>query len=229
MFFRALATDYDGTLTADGTVEPATIAALERVIASGRRLVLVTGRELTDLRRVFPRLDLFARVVAENGALLYRPATDEEVALAEAPPAAFAARLKERGATPLSVGRVIVATRVPYDVDMRAAIRDLGLQLRIIANMGAAMALPPGIDKASGLGVALKELDIAPRHVVAVGDAENDREFLGACGCGVAVENALPALKAMAQWVTTRPRGAGVAELVDRLIATDLAELRREP
>jgi hydroxymethylpyrimidine pyrophosphatase-like HAD family hydrolase len=34
--------------------------------------VLVTGRELDDLQTVFPHFDLFARVVAENGAA-YRP------------------------------------------------------------------------------------------------------------------------------------------------------------
>jgi len=47
---------------------------------SGRKLILVTGRELDDLIKVFPRIDLFDRVVAENGALLYRPATREETA-----------------------------------------------------------------------------------------------------------------------------------------------------
>ena len=50
-----------------------TLKALEDFKRSGRKLILVTGRELPDLRRVFSRLDLFDRVVAENGALLYDP------------------------------------------------------------------------------------------------------------------------------------------------------------
>lgn len=227
MFVRALATDYDGTLATEGKVEPATVAALERVAASGRKLILVTGRVLPELRGAFSRLDLFARVVAENGALIYRPATGAEEALANPPPASFFARLRDSGATPLSAGRIIVATRVPHDVAMRAAMRDLGLDLRLIHNAGAVMALPPGITKASGLGVALAELEIPPRDVVAVGDAENDQEFLAFCGYRVAVANALPVLKEMADWVTSRPCGAGVVELAERLLATDLAELRR--
>ncbi len=70
MRYLALACDYDGTLAHDGLVPDDTVAALERVVATGRRLILVSGRELEDLLSVFPRTDLFERVVVENGALL---------------------------------------------------------------------------------------------------------------------------------------------------------------
>lgn len=73
MRYFALATDYDGTLAHDGVVSPATVEALERFWETGRKLLLVTGRELPDLMRVFRRLDLFERVVAENGALNLPP------------------------------------------------------------------------------------------------------------------------------------------------------------
>ncbi len=46
----------------------------------------MTGRELPNLRRVFDKFDLFDRVVAENGAVLYRPQKREEKVLAEPPP-----------------------------------------------------------------------------------------------------------------------------------------------
>ena len=85
MRYYVLACDYDGTLASHGQVEEEMIAALERVRSSGRKLILVTGRELDDLMRIFPHLDLFERVVAENGALLYRPATREEKVLGEPP------------------------------------------------------------------------------------------------------------------------------------------------
>lgn len=85
MFFVALATDYDGTLARDGRVDAPTIEALQQVRRSGRKLILVTGRDLPDLQRVFPELDLFDLVVAENGALLFNPAKKEETLLAEPP------------------------------------------------------------------------------------------------------------------------------------------------
>ena len=71
MFFVALAVDYDGTLARDGRVDSATIDALQKVKNSGRKLILVTGRDPTDLRRVFADIEIFDLVVAENGALLF--------------------------------------------------------------------------------------------------------------------------------------------------------------
>src|SRR5271154_1730406 len=100
MHYVALATDYDGTIADDGVVDAPTLAALERLRAGARRLILVTGRQLEDLRRGMPRLDLFDLVVAENGALLYDPANREEQALAEPPPPRFVERLRELGVAP---------------------------------------------------------------------------------------------------------------------------------
>src|SRR5438105_12265709 len=105
MRYLALATDYDGTLAKDGQVDEPTLAALERLRDSGRRLILVTGRELGELLEIFPQVDLFERVVAENGALLYRPKGREEKLLGEPPPPALVEAIRKREVRPLSVGR----------------------------------------------------------------------------------------------------------------------------
>ncbi|GAA3114349.1 HAD-IIB family hydrolase [Planomonospora alba] len=223
MRYHALATDYDETLASEGRVSDETVDALERLTRSGRRLILVTGRELDDLHRVFDRLDLFDRVVAENGAVLYRPADRTSVPLAEAPPERFVERLRERGVDPLSVGSVIVATREPHDDTVLHAIRDLGLEMQVVFNKGAVMVLPSGVNKASGLAAALAELGVSARSTVGVGDAENDHAFLVSCECAVAVANALPAVKEHCDLVTGQDRGGGVTELIDRIIEDDLA------
>ena len=182
MYYIALATDYDGTLAADGRVDEASVAALERLRGSGRKLILATGRELDDLERVFPRIDLFDRVVAENGALLYRPEDREEAPLAPPPPDRFVARLRERGVDPLSVGRVIVATWEPNEGVVFELLHELGLEHQVIFNKGAVMVLPPGVNKASGVAAALRDLGLSPHNVVGVGDAENDHAFLRSVG-----------------------------------------------
>ena len=115
MRYYALACDYDGTLAHYGRVNAETLAALERVLATGRKLLLVTGRELDDLKTVFTELHLFAWIVAENGALLYCPATRQERVLAPPPPEGLIRALRRRGVSPLSVGRSIVATWVPHE------------------------------------------------------------------------------------------------------------------
>lgn len=225
MHYLAVATDYDGTLASDGRVNEETLAALDRLRDSGRKLILVTGRHLDDLLNVFPEINLCEWVVVENGALLYQPATREEKPLGAPPPEEFVKALQQRGVDPLAVGRVIVATWHPHENTVLDVIRDLGLEYQVIFNKGAVMVLPSGVNKASGLSAVLKELGLSPHNTVAIGDAENDQAFLDFCGCGVAVANALPLLKERADFVTKGDRGAGVVELIDKLIASDLAEL----
>jgi hydroxymethylpyrimidine pyrophosphatase-like HAD family hydrolase len=87
------------------------------------------------------------------------------------------------------------------------------------------MVLPTGVNKATGLRRVLEDMQIDPQNVAAIGDAENDHAFLSMCGVGVAVANALPMLKERADFVTKGARGAGVTELIDRILATDLAEI----
>jgi hydroxymethylpyrimidine pyrophosphatase-like HAD family hydrolase len=224
--YLALATDYDGTLAHNGRVDAATLAALDRLRESGRRILLVTGRELPELQVVFPHLDKFDRVVAENGALLFNPATGVERVLAEPPPPPFVDQLRRRGVAPMSIGRAIIATWEPHEKAVFEAIHELGLEMQVIFNKGAVMVLPSGVNKATGLTAALTELKITPDRVVVVGDAENDHALLELCGCGAAVANALPMLRARADIDLKADHGAGVIELIDMILADSIA-LRR--
>ena len=221
MRFLALATDYDGTLASDGAVDLKTVVALRRLAATGRKLILVTGRQLNDLLRVFPEASIFDAVVAENGAVLHRPDSRDTRVLAPPPPADFVAALQRRGVDPLWQGQVVVATVQPNDRAVIEVIRELRLDLQVILNKGSVMVLPGSVDKATGLRAALDELALAPRSVVAIGDAENDQAFLAMSGYGVAVANALEPLKATATHVTRGEAGAGVREIIDWLVAED--------
>jgi hydroxymethylpyrimidine pyrophosphatase-like HAD family hydrolase len=232
MHYFALACDFDQTLADMGVVAKSTLAALERFLASGRRLVLVTGRQLPDLQRVFPQLSLFERVIAENGAVLHRPATSETKLLAEPPPRAFMDALHLHGVS-FSAGSVIVDARQPDDERILAVIRELGLELQVIYNKGAAMVLPSGVNKATGLLAALEEMCLSRHNAVGVGDAENDHALLSTCECGVAVANSIQTLKEHADIITRAPNGRGVEEVIDRLLLDDLRgapnRLMRQP
>lgn len=226
MQFHAIATDYDGTVAHDGAVDVATLAALERAKTSGRKLLLVTGRELPDLQLAFPRLDLFDLVVAENGAVLFNPQSKEIRILAEPPLPKFVAELRAHKISPLSTGYVIVATNEPHHIEVLKIIHEYGLELQVIFNKGSVMVLPSGVNKATGLAAALAELALSPHNAVGIGDAENDHAFMRLCECSVAVANALPAVKEAADLVIGKARGAGVVELIERLIANDLSDLK---
>ena len=243
MDYRALATDYDGTLAQDGRVDDDTLTALQHWQQSGRKLILITGRLLDDLQTVFPPITLFDWIVAENGALLYQPATQTEKLIATRPSDAFINTLRDRlqaaqqdlSATaseefpfliknrlfsPLSVGKVMVATWQPYDAIAQDLIQEMHLEIQIILNKGAVMLLPTGIDKAAGLRAVAHELDVGLEAIVGLGDAENDLAFLEISGFSIAVANALPEVKQRVDWVTTAERGAGVIEAIQKIASS---------
>jgi hydroxymethylpyrimidine pyrophosphatase-like HAD family hydrolase len=226
MTFRALATDYDGTIAQDGRVDVATTGALANVRATGCRLILVTGRELADLLDTCDCVDVFDRVVAENGAVLYEPATTRSESLAARPPDAFVEHLAKQR-IPLSVGRSVVATAAPYAHVVRSAIHERGLEWHLIFNKGSVMALPADVTKATGLTAALRALGVSHDETIGVGDAENDQVFLRQCGLAVAVANALPSVKDIADLITDSAGGAGVIELIGRWQRGELDDVQR--
>jgi HAD superfamily hydrolase (TIGR01484 family) len=222
MRYFSLACDYDNTIADQGSVRDSTVAALRQLSASGRKLILVTGRELDDLRRVFPAHEIFDRIVAENGAVLYNPAARQEKTLAERPSAEFIAALRQAGVRPLSVGASIVSTTTPQDSTVLRVIHDLGLEMQVVYNRDAVMVLPSGVNKGTGLRAALADLGLSAHNTVAVGDAENDHALLNVCECRVAVANAIPTLKDRADLVTSEADGRGVEQLIDKLLFDDL-------
>jgi len=225
MQYLALASDYDGTLAHDSHVSEEALDALRRLKESGRKLILVTGREMPELQSVFPEYKLCDAIIAENGALLVWPADGKEEVLGEPPPEAFLTEIIHRGVKPFSVGKVIFATWRPHEAVVLDVIQTLGIEYHIVFNKRAVMVLPSGTNKATGLAKALKRMKIAPTSVVGVGDAENDHAFLESCAVAAAVENALPALKERCDMVLSRDHSGGVVELIDRMLADDLQSL----
>lgn len=225
MRYFALVCDYDSTLADQGIVKESTLAALRRLAESGRKRILVTGRELGDLLQVFPAPQVFDRIVAENGALLYNPSTRKSKPLADPPPNEFVDALRRAGVAPLSVGKTILSTVKPHDSTVLRVIRELGLEMQVIYNRDSVMVLPSGVNKGTGLRAALSDLGLSSHNAVAVGDAENDHALLNMCECRVAVGNAIPTLKERADFVTSGPDGKGVEELIDKLLFDDLASV----
>lgn len=225
MRYIALACDYDGTLAARGQVGQTVIDALKKVSASGRKLIMVTGREIDDLMRVFPEYHIFDRIVAENGALLYCPEAKKEKLICEPASEELFRLLEHKKVTPLSIGRGIIATWEPNETVVLESIHELGLELHVIFNKGAVMILPSGMNKGAGLLAALHDLRLSRHNCVGVGDAENDHAFLSLCELSVAVDNALPSIKERADLVTQKARGEGVIELIEKMIEDDLASV----
>ena len=222
---HVLACDYDGTIADGGRCSPDVVEALARVRESGRKVLLVTGRMLPDLRSVCPDVDrMFDAVVAENGALLYFPETREARALGGTPEPALVEELRRRG-VPFDLGSSIIATTEAYADASLAAIRDTGVERTLVFNKGALMLLPGGVTKGTGLDAALTVLALSAHNMVGIGDAENDHAFLAMSECAVAVADAIPALRERADYVTRAPGPRGVIEFLHEHLVNDLAAL----
>lgn len=212
--FRALAVDFDGTLTRDGR-RPAqhVLDALARVRAEGCRVLLVTGRILSELRADFPDVEQHVdAIVAENGCVLHRDGVSRT--LAPPVPSALAEALRHRD-VPLRTGDALIACDGHHAVTVLHEIERLGLDCQIVHNRAALMVLPAGVTKGSGLYEALGDLGISRHSAIGVGDAENDHSLLDVCEVGVAVGNAVPALARHADIVLVGHDGDGVVELLE--------------
>jgi HAD superfamily hydrolase (TIGR01484 family) len=225
MIIHVLACDYDGTIAEQGRVPPETAAVLARVRESGRRLFLVTGRMLDDLRSVCPDADrMFDLIVVENGGLLYIPDRREVRRLGDAPEPALVDALRRRG-VPIDIGAAIVATTAEHADAALAAIRETGVERSLVFNKDALMLLPGGVTKGTGLNAALDLCHLSARNLAGVGDAENDHAFLSMCECAAAVADAVPALRERADVVTDAPGHLGTVEFIERHVLRDLADV----
>ncbi len=71
--------------------------------------------------------------------------------------------------------------------------------------------LPPGIDKGIALTQLLQQQHLAPDHLMAFGDGNNDVDMLRCAGIGVAMSNAEPQVRAAANYVTLSNEDDGIA------------------
>ena len=210
--FRAIALDYDGTLTSTGRLDATILSTLRTLREERLRLVLVTGRIPWELLELCPHAEeLFDRIVWENGAVVW--GVRGARVLAPPVPAELEEALSRRGVA-LRRGQAILAGHARDAVVALEEIGRLGLEVQVVRNRQEMMLVPAGVSKGTGLFDALGDLGISRHSTLAVGDAENDHSLLGACELGVAVANAVPSLKEAADVVLGEAGSGGLSRFL---------------
>lgn len=199
MKLSILALDYDGTIAHHGKADPDVLSAIRDARTRGIVVVLVTGRILSDLRRVLAETDLFDAIVAENGAVLVF-ANGRKRVLGRAPSPEFLSALCEKQVE-IAFGDCIVEADAGAAPKIIEAIREFQLPLMLVFNHGRVMVLPQGITKESGLRQTLNTMRLSLHNAIGIGDGENDHSLLDACEIGVAVSWGSEALKRTADHV----------------------------
>src|SRR4051794_19953919 len=145
MDYVALATDGDGTIVRGGRMSRKTLSALMRWKRADRKLILVTGetpRQLAD----FPHLELFDRIVAENGAVLFGEDGKTKRKLGKPPPQRLVNSLIRAGVTPRR-GDLILQAELDDEEAITAVLRELKSQWKLVRNRRELMVMPPGVSK----------------------------------------------------------------------------------
>lgn len=210
MKFNVLALDYDGTIADHGRLNPAVALAIRDARKRGIKVILNTGRILSDLRKVMHEDDLFDAIVSENGAVLSFPNGWTRVLGRPASREVLSEFCNE--GIKIAFGDCIVEADASASQKMTQIIRRLQLPLMLVYNHGRVMVLPQGITKASGLHTALDTMRLSVHNCIGIGDGENDHSLLDACEIGVAVSWGSKALQNMADHVL---EGDGPEALAD--------------
>lgn len=228
MKLALFALDFDGTLADAGRLGSENRRALIDARRNGIAVVLVTGRILGELARVFGHFGLFDAIVAENGAVLHFPRTGRSTLLVPAPDPSFAAELTRRG-VPHVCGECVVELDGQLAPVVLAIVRELELPLSLLFNRGRLMVLPQAVSKGTGLAEAARALRISLHNALAVGDAENDHDLLRVCEFGVAVAWGSAVLKRRADEVLEGAGPPSVAGLLQRFVAEGRLPFARVP
>jgi len=217
MLIKALACDLGGTLAVGDRISSKVRETLQRVRQAGVRLILVTGRTFFEVTRVCDCLELFDAVVAENGAVVYYPASamirDHELAV----PARLSAELDQRGIQ-YQTGRVIIGAARGDEVAVREALAGARVTRDVIHDRGGLMLVPAGVSKGSGVQQVLRTLGLSPHDVLAIGDGESDLPLFDACGFSACPGDSIGSVRERVDWVLPGGHGddvaSGIAELV---------------
>lgn len=239
-------TDIDDTLTRDGAIEPAALAALQHLHDAHMPVIAVTGRS-AGWSEPFALAWPVAAIVAENGAVMLRRAADGSLARDFADPPALRAANALRlaactrailaavpGATPAcdSPGR-ITDIAIDHAEHARLDAAQIDAVVALMRRHGLTATVSSihingwigDHDKWSGARWAVCEVcgrALDAQRWLYVGDSANDAPMFERLHLGVGVANIaawLPRMAVAPRWITAGERGAGFAEVADRLIA----------
>lgn len=218
---KALATDVDGTIT-DKTRRGclSAIETIHRVEDMGIPVIIVTGNILCFTTALTTFLSTSGGIVAENGGVINSMGKPEILGNYEVCKEAYEYLKSELPVekvqnSNLRVSEVAITRKIPVE-----SIKDV-LESRPVKVYDSKFAIhitDPEVNKGSSLLKVAGALGVKPEEIMAVGDSENDIEFLSAAGLKVAVSNADTELKDIADYVAKKAHGDGFKEAVEKFI-----------
>jgi HAD superfamily hydrolase (TIGR01484 family) len=246
MRYKAIMLDLDDTTVIHGKLNLPSKRVKDAIHLAKDRIAvcIATARTLVDTRAILKDLDLSGPCVLTNGTQIYDPVTKKiifEVQLPVGLPEKLYALCKqyklqailydgekdinftgvEKYKKALSIYVPEVATEKidemvhQFSIDPRIHVQKLTawnkeyMSLDITSNEAS---------KLHGIVEAAKILGISTDEIIGVGDGYNDFPLLMACGLKIAMGNAVPELKAIADFIAPTVYDDGVAVVIEKFV-----------
>jgi len=217
MRIRAIAIDIDGTLTDKRrAINCRAVEALRKLKIP---VVLATGNISCFARTTALLIGVSDVAICENGGVVRFSYDEEDIVLGDKSKCLRALEILKRhfDVELLDVeyrkSEVCLRRNFPIEEARRILPRDV----RIIDTGFAYHIVDANVNKGKALEFIAKRLGLNVKEFAAIGDSENDVEMLRVSGFGIAVANAHPKLKEVADLVTSKPDGDGVVEALEFL------------
>ena len=218
---KAVALDVDGTITDKS--RRGCISAIEtiyKVETMGIPIIIATGNILCFTKALSIFLATSGGLVVENGGVIESRGSREVLGNFAKCQNAYNHLKSELPVekvqnSNLRISEIAITRKFPVNV-----IKEVleGFDVEVYDSKFAIHITDPSVNKGSSVIKVAADIGVSPGEILAIGDSENDIEFLSAAGVKVAVSNANPELKEIADYITSKPHGDGVREAVERYI-----------
>lgn len=211
--------DYDRTLAdeKDGFVIRENLAEFINHFSSKYPFFVVTGRERRFISRLAPTLKPTGWVLENGAIILYGEKTYINAPKNWAEIRKEIIKRLEEKEIKYSVGEIIV-----YVNNIDSSSLDLHLEsAKVEWNRNDAMILPKDVDKGRGV-LFIKNLLNFKGKVIALGDSQNDIPLFRVADVKVAVSNALPEIKEIADVVLDKPNGQGIIDFLSKILSDEI-------
>lgn len=219
--FKAIALDVDGTIT-DNTrkICVSSLKAINQAEKNGIPVIIVTGNTLCSTKMISIMLGTSGGLVSENGGVIYHQKEKKVLGnIVECEKAYKYLKTKypveKVEFSDLRVSEIAIRRNIKEEI-IKDTLKDFNVE--VYDSKFAIHLTDPTVDKGSSLEILAGHMGLKTGEIMAIGDSENDIEFLRVAGLKIAVNNADEELKAAADYVTSKPHGDGVKEAVSKFI-----------
>jgi len=218
---KAVAVDIDGTITDQNRkICVNAINAIRKAENKGVPIILVTGNVLCAAKMVGVMVGTSGGIVSENGGFIQTRKQNQILGDIDKCKPAYnflksKYQVKKTEFSDIRMSEIAIKRTIDVDT-VKETVKDFDVE--VYDTKFAIHLTDPEVNKGKSLEIVARDMGITLDEIMAIGDSENDLEFLEVAGFKVAVANADKELKENTDYITQKKYGDGAAEAINKFI-----------